>query len=239
MIVDRPRPRALVNAIITSHLGTKAISVLEAGGGSRSRVSKARNINIRRITTLDIDKVQLERNNYADVKIHADLQDFRSDEKYDLIEVVNVLEHVEHVDKALINIANACSDDGLVVIGSPYMYSFSGIVTRFTPHWFHVLFRKAVLGEANAGKEGFPPFKTFYNPLIAPGRMNKFLTQMGFSTELIVFFESTVYQRSGLLKIPIFTLTALINIVTPKSYNARNGEYCMVFRKVAPVQAGT
>ena len=237
MIVDRPKARSLVNAIISAHFGPKAISVLEAGGGDFSRITQARNINVSRITVVDIDQSQLDRNNYANFKIKADLQDLSLEDKYDLIEVIYVLEHIKDVEKALSNITEACSNDGLIVISCPYMYSLSGIVTRFTPHWFHVFFRKYVSGEKNAGKEGYPPFRTFYNPLIAPSRLEKFLNEGGFSTELRVFFESKIYKRIGSMKFPIIAIISVINIFTPKSYNARNGEYCIVFRKKIPNQS--
>jgi SAM-dependent methyltransferase len=233
MIVDRPTARNILNAVISAHFGAKEISILEAGGGSWSRISRARNIKIAHITTVDIDNKQLERNNYADNKINADLQDFKSEIKYDLIEAVYVLEHIENVGLALDNLADACKEDGLIVVMCPYMYSLSGMVTRFTPHWFHVFFRRYISGEKDAGKEGFPPFRTFYNPLIAPKRLDKLLNDKGFSTELLIYFESKIYKRIGVMRVPIIAVSAIMNMLTPKSFNARNSEYCMVFRKIA------
>jgi len=234
MIVERPKAaRSLVNAMISAHFGSKEITVLEAGGGAWSRISKARNIRISSITAVDIDAGQLERNNYAGKKILADLEQHKFEDKYDLIEIVYVLEHVERVDVALENIMEASGDDGLIVISCPYMYSLSGMVTRFTPHWFHVFFRRHVSGEENAGKEGFPPFRTHYHPLIAPKRLERFLNARGFSTDLMVYFESGIYKRLGVIKIPVLAIISLVNIVTPKTYNARNGEYCMVFRNTS------
>jgi len=223
--------RDLVNVMITAHFGTKELSVLEAGGGSWSRINKAKNISISNITTIDIDANQIGKNTYADKKILGDLQEYKFQEKYDLIEAVYVLEHIQDVDRALINMAEACVDDGLMVIVCPYMHSLSGMVTRFTPHWFHVFFRRHVSGEKNAGKEGFPPFRTFYNPLISPRKLDRFLNDLGFSTELLAYFESKIFKRVGLMSVPILAVALIINMVTPKSYNARNGEYCMVFRK--------
>ena len=234
MIVERPKAaRSLVNAMMSAHFGSKEITVLEAGGGDLVKNSKARNIRISSITAVDIDAGQLERNNYAGKKILADLEQHKFWDKYDLIEIVYVLEHVERVDVALENIMEASGDDGLIVISCPYMYSLSGMVTRFTPHWFHVFFRRHVSGEENAGKEGFPPFRTHYHPLIAPKQLERFLNARGFSTDLMVYFKSGIYKRLGVMKIPVLAIISLLNIVTPKSYNARNGEYCMVFRNTS------
>ena len=234
MLVERPKARSLINAIVSAHFGAKEITVLEAGGGAWSRISKAKSIRISSITTIDIDVGQLERNNYADKKIAGDLEAHKFENKYDLIEVVYVLEHVERVDVALENIMEASGDDGLIVISCPYMYSLSGMVTRCLRRTGSTFSSESMSpARRMPGRKASLPSGTYYHPLIAPRRLERFLNARGFSTELMVYFESGIYKRLGVMKMPVLAIISAVNIVTPKSYNARNGEYCMVFRNMS------
>jgi hypothetical protein len=45
-----------------------------------------------------------------------------------------------------------------------------GVITKFTPHWFHVAVYRYWLGNKNAGKPGYAPFPTFLKELhVTPG----------------------------------------------------------------------
>ena len=145
MHVLQPDPKTLLNRVLSSCLNGRSVSVLEAGGGSRTHL-REQMLNIASVTTVDISAEQLARNTYADFKIEADLEKFEPERSYDVVIMFQVLEHLQNADRALENLARACADDGFVVVGSPYMRSFSGMVTRFTPHWFHVFFYRRILG---------------------------------------------------------------------------------------------
>jgi SAM-dependent methyltransferase len=240
MIVLHPMARALVNRTVRSHVGSRSVAVLEAGGGSRSRLKQAGGIDISTLTVIDIDAEQIRRNTVADEKLLGNLQDFRFEKSYDVIEVMNVIEHIEDLQAALRNIAGACGPNGLVVIGAPYLYSLAGLITRATPHAFHVFFRRRVLGEPNAGKPGHEPFPTFFNPLIAPRRLKTFFLDAGFESILEIYYDSgrfsRIRQKIGIAYLPIATVIWLMNVLAPRTYDARNGDYYFVFRKAA---AGT
>ena len=235
MLVAHPSARALVNRTVRAYFGSRPISVLEAGGGSRSRLKEAAKIEIARITTIDLDVDQLQRNTYADDKILGDLQTFRFRDRYDVIEVDNVIEHIEDLEAAMRNVAGCCAPGGLVIIGAPYLHSLSGLVTRFTPHSFHVFYRKRMLGEPNAGKPGYDPFPTIYHPLVAPRRLKAFFADLGFELALEAYYDNRrmarIRKNMGLLALPISFIVALMNLVTPKSYDARNGEFYLMFYK--------
>jgi SAM-dependent methyltransferase len=241
MIVVHPIARALVNRTIRSHVGSRPVAVLEAGGGSRSRLKAAGGIDIASLTVIDIDAEQIRRNTVADEKLLGDLQDFRFERSYDVIEVMNVIEHVEDLQAALGNIVGACSPDGLVVIGAPHLRSLAGIVTRATPHAFHVFFRRHVLGEPNAGKPGHEPFPTFYNPLIAPERLKGFFLDRGFVPALELYYDSgrfaRIRRKIGIAYLPVAAVIWLMNLLAPRSYDARNGDFYLVFRKTAGADA--
>ena len=103
------------------------------------------------ITVVDIDDDQIRNNTYARTKIRGDIQthDF-SGENFDLVVCNYVIEHIERPDKALINFASALAPSGLVVIAAPNPHSFTGAITKYTPHWFHVFFYRVVLGNKAA-----------------------------------------------------------------------------------------
>jgi SAM-dependent methyltransferase len=236
MLVRQPSSRVLLNDVIQRHIGARPVKILEAGGGSRT-VLEMNELDVRSITTVDISPEQLARNTYADVKIEGDLEAFRFEERYDLVIIYQVLEHLAGADRALDNLAEACGDGGLFVVGSPYPHSFSGIVTRLTPHWFHVFFYRFVLGQAHAGEPGYPPFPTYYHPLTEPERLRVFLDRQSFDCLYLVIYQSEVYRRARagnpVVGILLMLVTALINLVTPKSYDARRGDYHAVFRRRA------
>ena len=60
----------------------------------------------------------------------------------------------------------ALKQGGLILIGAPNPKSLSGVVTKYSPHWFHVWFYRHVRGEKQAGQPGQPPFPTFFHPLV-------------------------------------------------------------------------
>jgi SAM-dependent methyltransferase len=244
MLVVHPMERGIVNRTVRSHVGSRPVAVLEAGGGNRSRLKQSAGIDIASLTVIDIDPDQIRRNSYADEKILGDLQSYRFERSYDVIEIVNVIEHIEDLPAALKNLASACAPQGLVVLGAPYLYSLSGLVTRATPHAFHVLFRKHLLGEPNAGKPGHEPFPVFYHPLIAPNRLKAFFADQGFDVVLEMYYDSKRFDRIreklGLAYVPVAALIWLMNLVAPRPYDARHGDYYIIFRKreAAPPEAG-
>ena len=144
---------------LAAHLPTgRPVEILEAGGGSFSHVRTPRE---GRITVLDISPEQLERNDYADEKILGDLEDpgvLKAE--YDLVVCFDVLEHLDRPDKAFGNMAAALKPGGLLVIGCPDLFSTKGLLTKFTPHGFHVWYYRTIRGDENAGRPGYAPFPT-------------------------------------------------------------------------------
>jgi SAM-dependent methyltransferase len=147
--------RNMLNALLPEH---RPVRVLEAGGGSCTHIDFDRE---RYVTTLDISPEQLDRNAYADEKVLGDLESWSDPKRYDLIVCWNVLEHLADPGRAMRNMMDALDDGGLLVVGCPNLYSIKGMVTRLTPHRFHVWYYREIRGGANAGKPGYAPFRTF------------------------------------------------------------------------------
>ena len=55
---------------------------------------------------------------------------------------------------ALLGFCESLKQGGLILIGAPNPKSLSGVVTKYSPHWFHVWFYRHVRGDKNAGLPG-------------------------------------------------------------------------------------
>jgi ubiquinone/menaquinone biosynthesis C-methylase UbiE len=137
----------------------RPVRLLEAGCGSASNLHFGKNA---RVTGIDISKKQLERNSILDEKIVGDIQSYEfPPESFDAIICWDVLEHLPQPELALRQFSRAVTPGGIVILKLPNVLSVKGLVTKFFPHWLHVLAYRYFYGEKNAGKEDTAPFKTF------------------------------------------------------------------------------
>jgi SAM-dependent methyltransferase len=92
-----------------------------------------------RVTGVDASRTSLDANARLDERVHADLEDYEVPERaYDCVVCWEVLEHLENPEPVVARLARAVADGGLLVIGSPNPRSIKGLVTRLTPHAFHL-----------------------------------------------------------------------------------------------------
>ena len=97
------------------------------------------------VTVVDIDEDQIRNNDYAQEAILGDIQTHRfAPDSFDLVICYNVIEHVPDVEAALLGFCESLKPDGLILIGAPNPRSLSGVVTKYSPHWFHVWFYRHV-----------------------------------------------------------------------------------------------
>jgi SAM-dependent methyltransferase len=232
--VDLPAAKRMMNIVVASHFGSRPLTILEAGGGSKTSL-RTDDLNVSAITTIDISPEQLERNQYAARKIQGDLETYRYADTYDIVIVQDVLEHLARADLAIENLADACAGNGLLVVGGPYPASLKGFVTRVTPHWFHVLFYRRVLKYPNAGQPGRPPFPTHFHPFASPETLTPVITGKGFECVYLAYYsgstQTMINQRSSLFALATRALYAAVNAVTPKSYDTRNCDFYAIFRR--------
>jgi 2-polyprenyl-3-methyl-5-hydroxy-6-metoxy-1,4-benzoquinol methylase len=150
------------------------LKILEAGCGADSPVKLEQAGNY--VVGIDISKKQIERNKVVNEGIVGDIQSYPLQKsEFDMIICWNVLEHLEHPDRALENFKNAIKPGGLIVIGIPNVLSIKGLVTKYTPHAFHIFFYKYVYRNASlTGKDDTGPFKTFLKYSISLPAIKKF-----------------------------------------------------------------
>ncbi len=224
-----------VHYLLADALPTGNLAICEAGGGSTSFLPLDL-LKRARVTVIDSSREQLRNNHYAQGKILADIQTFRLPrESFDLITCYNVLEHVPDVAAALSGICDALKRGGLILIGAPNPKSLSGVVTKYTPHWFHVWFYRYVMGNELAGLPGQPPFATFYHPLVTPSKLVAFAAARGFEVIYHKVYESPRFPEMR-ARMPLFAaaldaLSAALNLVLPKDTDVRHGDYHLILRK--------
>ncbi len=178
----------------------------------------------------------MQRNSYAEVKILGDLQAFDYGSlSFDAIICWDVLEHLEHPQRALEKLVPALGPGGVIIIKGPIPQSMKGLVTRFTPHWCHVLFYRWVLGSKNAGRPGYPPFPTEHEQGARPEALRDLVVRAGL--ELVTFrkFESNhidkLRQKSRLPFVAFRAASRLIEGLSGGRYGEMTSEFVLVGRR--------
>lgn len=149
------------------------IKVLEAGCGYNSPVK----FNIEhKIIGIDISENQLDRNERLDEKILGDIQTFPLiNDEYEVIICWDVLEHLLNPRLALENFTRALKRNGIIILGIPNIFSLKGIITKYTPHFFHVFIYKNIYkSKRHTGRDDLGPFKTYLKYSISLPSLRKF-----------------------------------------------------------------
>jgi SAM-dependent methyltransferase len=224
-----------VQEILSSTLPSGRLAIYEAGGGSTSFLPLGM-WDRARVTVVDIDADQLRNNDYAQEKILGDIQTYRFEPaSFDLVICYNVIEHLPDVHSALIGFSQSLKQDGLILIGAPNPNSLSGVITRYTPHWFHVWFYRHVLGDKKAGLPGEAPFPTFFHPLVTPANLDAFAGDRGLEVIYRKEYESPRFPemraRMPLLANLLDVAANVMNFLLPRETDVRRGDYHLILRK--------
>jgi SAM-dependent methyltransferase len=173
--------------------------VLEAGSGSRSHLELPPTATL---VGMDIDQAELNRHPSLDDSILGDIQTYPLDpESFDLIVCWDVLEHVSDPMAAMENFARAIRPRGILVIASPVVHSLKGIVTKFTPLWFHAwVFQYLVHGGKHNQDWQSGPFRTFLRSSMSPQSLKRFAQ----ARELQVAIDLAFRIGAPLLKLASF-----------------------------------
>jgi len=136
------------------------------------------------LTGLDLDPSALEarraikgdmtRSFVGDVRT-ADLPEAH----FDVIYNAFVLEHVEGAEQALLNFVKWLKPGGILIVRVPDRHSVQGFLARWTPHWFHILYYRWAWKLKDAGKPGFAPYPTIYDPVVSQEGLEQFCMRHG------------------------------------------------------------
>ncbi|MDY7009290.1 MAG: class I SAM-dependent methyltransferase [Planctomycetota bacterium] len=150
----------------------ETVNVLEAGCGSATHIKMGANAYV---VGIDISRRQLERNESLNERILGDIQEYDLPSGgFDLIICWNVLEHLAHPRRALENFARAVRDGGMIILRLPNVLSVEGLMTKCTPHWFHVWVQRHLYGREIGGETGYKPFKTYMRMSLRPRALRLF-----------------------------------------------------------------
>jgi 2-polyprenyl-3-methyl-5-hydroxy-6-metoxy-1,4-benzoquinol methylase len=189
--------------------GKGQIKLLEAGCGSMSHVHFEANVHA---VGIDISQQQLEQNSAVHEKILGDIQDYPlPKEEFDVVVCWMVLEHLPRPKEALLNMFGSVKPGGLLILGIPNLLSFKGIVTKFTPFWFHRVFYRFM-----RYKSGH--FPTYLRVVILPKKIRRLAKDNGFSVEFCEIVEGGVVQkvrtRFWLVDVTFRALDSAVQIVS-------------------------
>jgi SAM-dependent methyltransferase len=224
-----------VHGILRAVLPPGKLAIYEAGGGSTSFLPLSV-LNRAHVTVVDIDEDQIRNNDYAQENILGDVQSYRfKPETFNLVTCYNVIEHLPDVEAALLSFCEALKQGGLILIGAPNPKSLSGVVTKYSPHWFHVWFYRHVRGDKNAGLPGQAPFPTFFHPLVSLPRLEAFAREHGLQVIYKREYESPRFPemraRKPVLASLLDAVAVVANLLLPGKADVRRGDYHVILRK--------
>jgi len=225
--------RAEMQSIVDKLLKNRNdLEILEAGCGSANHVKFRGNINW---TGIDLSKEQLAENNYLKNKILGDIQSYNFKKSYyDIIVCWNVLEHVQFPEKALNNFLKAIRKEGLIILAMPNVCSVKGLVTKYSPHWFHIFVYKYIYKIEKAGLPGYLPFKTFLKLSISPKAIKIFAERNNLSIEYMKIYES--YVQKGIknnifIKLAINFSSIILKIFTFGKLGTKKSDIIAILKK--------
>jgi SAM-dependent methyltransferase len=153
------------------------IKLLEAGCGSSSYFDFQR---VEKAVGIDIDQTQLDANKVLHEKLLGDLQTYPLPAgEFDIVVCWDVVEHLPRPQEALANMFRTLRPGGLLVLGFPHLLSFKGLVTKYSPFWFHEAFYRYM-------KYTTRHFPTYLRTAIMPKRVIRQAEESGLS---VVFFQ--------------------------------------------------
>ena len=213
--------------------GRESVRVLEAGCGSASAVDFGKNA---RLVGIDISEQQLDRNTILQEKIVGDIQryDFTPG-SFDMIVCWDVLEHLPQPELAVRQFARAAKVGGIVIIKVPNVLSVKGLVTKFLPHFCHVLAYRFFYGDKNAGKNDTAPFKTYLRFCISANAIKKQGAALGMETAYYSTRDVTALnwlRRKKLVFLIYATLKIILKVISLGAIG--DSEFILVLKKSKP-----
>jgi SAM-dependent methyltransferase len=167
--------------------------VIEAGCGARAHLAYPSGA---RVLGVDILRSQLLRNDEAFRLAQGDVMALPvASASADLVVCWDVLEHLPAPELAIAEIARVLRPGGLAVVALPNILSLKGLVTRFTPWWFHVWVYRHVLGDKSVGTDGSDQFPTALRFVLRPSALRRLAAAQGLSVDALLLYEGPVPQH--------------------------------------------
>ena len=202
------------------------LSILEAGCGRRWPLNLSVNYQV---VGIDVDETALrirqqKHGDLVEYKVGSICDDLFEPNSFDVIYCSYVLEHVAGVDKVLENFARWLKPNGLIVIRVPDDRSVYGWLSKHTPHWFHVLACRLVLGRKTAGQEGYGPYPVVYEQAMSLSGLRSFAESKAFRFKEM---KTAAYLRKNAWLKPF---VAAFSIASLGFLKWRHGDFTVLMR---------
>ena len=169
-------------------------------------------------------------------KILGDIQTYDlSKFSFDVIICHFVLEHLDDPEKALANFVRGLSHRGIIVIVAPNLFSLVGVVTKFTPFWFHRFARRILSHNKRMDTINNERFPTPFRLSMTPQRVMLFARRNGLKVRYIRMYEgwlSWLLRRKSKLAMVFFkTLQVLVKVFTLGKLDILIETYTMILER--------
>lgn len=227
--VYQDEPRRKLQRFLEPWLDSgEVLTMLDAGCGAELPIDIPLRV---RLVGLDASPEALARNENIDEALLGDLVTFSlPPQTYDGILCWTVLEHISQPAAALANMAKALKPSGLLIVGVPNLWSMKGLITKFTPHWFHVWAYRHVYRIPEAGLPGHGPYRTYLRRDVAPEGLHSEARRLGLER----IYESTYPATIGLPPTIASVWSGLCKaayFASLRRWQPENSEHIAVFRK--------
>jgi SAM-dependent methyltransferase len=233
-VVDSRLDIETVQALVNDFARQRGpLRVLDAGCGSQCRITVPQGSFV---VGVDSSRTQVERNPSLDEAMIGDLETVAiPDEAFNLVFCWQVLEHLPNPMSALDRLVRASTSGGLIILGVPNVMSWKGLLTKFTPHRFHVWVYRRAFRKPDAGIGDRAPFPTFLRFAIRPSALQRYAESRELTVERAWFSESS-FQRALRSRFRFGgwvwrILVELTKVVSLGKVSAEATEFTMVLRK--------
>jgi SAM-dependent methyltransferase len=209
------------------------LEILEAGCGP-SWLLDLEELDYR-LTGVDVNEKALDlRKNQTqdlDATFVGDLRTIKLENGfYDVIYCSYVLEHIDGVSQVLKNFRKWLKPGGMLILRIPDGESVYGFVTKISPFWLHLFYKKVVKRKPMAGKPGHGPFPTVHEPPVSLKGMRKYCE----SHDWVIdgeYASNYNLEGDGLFRFPIACFMYLIYFLSLGRLAVRHNNLVFILQK--------
>jgi SAM-dependent methyltransferase len=229
----------LVECIKTKASSRGELQILEAGCGNSWQLDLS---GVRYVLTgVDMNEAALNIRRYEKRDLHeAVLGDLRTvsleENKFDVIYNSFVIEHVPNAELVLDNFLRWLNPGGILILRIPDPQSVYGFLSRLTPFWFHVWYKRYIEGRKTAGKPGYDPFPTIYDAVVSREGIRGWCAAHGMNIREEVGWNYPV-SRPGLMSHVVTRLIKVFGVLSLGRLSANHVNLTYVMEKPVPVAA--